>query len=111
MAIGKDDDYEIMDGQFYIEGNTFCNDAYQEIFDDDEEMWTNQSFIVENRFISCDPNPIVENRFISCDPNPNPNMRKKGHDEHTYVKTILSPQEMMPPNKKKKSRFWTLGTP
>ena len=95
QAIVKDDDDEIMDGQFYIEENAFCNDANQEIFDDDEEMWTNQSFIVENRFISCDPNP---------------NIGKEGHDEHAYVKTILSPQELMPPNKKK-PRFWTLGTP
>ena len=51
QAIGKDDDNEIMDGRFYIEENTFCNDANQEIFDDDEEIWTNRSFIVEISFL------------------------------------------------------------
>ena len=116
MAIGKDDDDEIMDGQFYIEENTFCNNANQEIFDDDEELWTNQSFIVENRFVTGDPNPqwtnqsfIVENRLVTGDPNPH--NWKKGHNEHAFMKSILSPQEMMPPNKKKKPRFFTLGTP
>ena len=87
MALGKDDGDETID-QFYIEENTFCNDAEQEIFE-------NQSFNVENRFVSSDPNP---------------NVGKIGHDEHAYMKSILSPQEMMPPNKKKPS-FWTLGTP
>ena len=42
QAIGKDDDDEVMD-QCYIEENTFCNDAYQEIFEEDEEMRTNQT--------------------------------------------------------------------
>ena len=95
MAIGKDDGDETID-QFYIEENTFCNDAEQEIFEKDEERWTNQSFNVENRFVSSDPNP---------------NVGKIGHDEHAYMKSILSPQEMMPPNKTKKPRFWALGTP
>ena len=115
MAIGKDDDEEMWTNQSFIVENrflscdpnpnirkkgrdkhAFCNDAIQEIFDDDEEMWTNQSFIVENRFVTGDPNPHIW---------------KKGHNEHAFMKSILSPQEMMPPNKRKKPRLWTLGTP
>ena len=51
-AVGDDDDNEVMDSQLPLEENTFRNDANQEIFVDDEQIWNNRSIIVENRFVS-----------------------------------------------------------
>ena len=100
QAIGDDDDDEVMDGQFYIEENTFSNDANQEIFDDDEQIWNNRSIIVENRFVS---NPGDDY---------DPDDEKNNHESNrACMKPTFSHQEMKPRNKKKKSRFWTLATP
>ena len=79
QAIGDDDDDEVMDGQFHIEENTFSNEANQEIFDDDEQIWNNRSIIVENRFVS---NPGDDYQFVSKPGDDyDPDDEKYDHDE------------------------------